>query len=307
MRPGHSLLLMIAAFVCFAAAAPAVAQDSQDDQPHITPRVDPNAPPKKQPRSADKAEKNTAKPAEQPEPEATPQSQPMEDVERGDSSSKDSQIDLNARPLAPAGGSKTAEDPNSYPYDPHRAEKDVEVGNYYLKQKNYRAALDRFHDALLYKPNDADAIYGLAVTQERLDLTDQAYKSYSKYVEVLPHGPMVKEAQEAMKRLSAYDDAAPAPTGNPQGSAQAERALQQGENFLAQNDYEAARIRFEQAMRLMPENPLLYFRLAQALQGEQRLDPARMYYRKYLELQPKGQFAADAKKSIEQINWVLGK
>ncbi len=301
------MLLVIAAFVCFSAAAPAFAQDSQDDQPHITPRVDPNAPPKKQPRSADKSETKTAKPAEPAEPEASPQSQPMEEEERGDSSSKDSQIDLNARPLAPAGGSKTPDDPNSYPYDPHRAEKDVEVGNYYLKQKNYRAALDRFHDALLYKPNDAEALYGLAVTQERLNLSDQAYKSYSKYVEVLPHGPMVKEAEEAMKRLSAYDDAAASRAGNPENSAQAERALQQGENFLAQNDYEAARIRFEQAMRLMPDNPVLNFRLAQALQGEQRLDPARMYYRKYLEQQPKGQFAADAKKSIEEIDWVLGK
>ena len=48
-------------------------------------------------------------------------------------------------------------------------------------------------------------------------------------------------------------------------------------------------------------------RLAQALQGMQRLDPARLYYKKYLDAQPKGRFAKNAKKAISQIDWVLGK
>jgi hypothetical protein len=39
----------------------------------------------------------------------------------------------------------------------------------------------------------------------------------------------------------------------------------------------------------------------------QRLDPARLYYRKYLEAQPKGKFAKDAKKAISQIEWQIGK
>lgn len=301
MKSLWSLLLTIAVLLCLSAATPVFAQDGQEDQPHITPRVDPNAPPKKQPRNNDP---DKEKP---PQPEATPQSQPQPiEEDRGESSSKDSQIDLNARPLAPAGGSRKVIDPNSYPFDPHRAAKDVEVGNYYLKQKNYRAALERFHDALLYNPNDAVALYGQAVTQERLNLFSQAYKSYSRYLEVLPHGPMAKESQEGLKRMGAELDASADPTAS-DTSAKAARALEQGEGFLAQNDYDAARIRFEDAMRLTPEDPVVYFRLAQSLQGEQRLDSARMYYRKYLELQPKGTFEKDAKKSIEQINYVLGK
>jgi Flp pilus assembly protein TadD len=60
-------------------------------------------------------------------------------------------------------------------------------------------------------------------------------------------------------------------------------------------------------MRLTPDNPLIYFRLAQALQGMQRLDPARLYYRKYLQLEPKGKFVKNAKKAISEIDYVLGK
>ncbi|HEX5434465.1 MAG TPA: hypothetical protein VFY05_09535, partial [Candidatus Angelobacter sp.] len=69
----------------------------------------------------------------------------------------------------------------------------------------------------------------------------------------------------------------------------------------------AAHLRFEQAMRLTPEDPVVYFRLAQSLQGMQRLDPARLYYKRYLEMQPAGPFAEDAKRSIQQISDVLGK
>jgi hypothetical protein len=47
--------------------------------------------------------------------------------------------------------------------------------------------------------------------------------------------------------------------------------------------------------------------MAQALQGMQRLDPARLYYRKYLEAEPKGKFAGNAKKAIGEIDWLLGK
>lgn len=300
MSSGRFSLLVFLTLALLAFDRKSVAQENQDNQPHIQPRVDPNTPSK-----ADKRKK-AEKPAEPANTQKTQAEEaPSAEEEQGESSSKDSQIDLNASPLHAGGGTRAPEDPNAYPWDPHRAEKDIEVGNYYLKHKNYRAALDRFHDALLYKPNDAEATYGLAVTQERMDLLAQAYKSYSKYLEILPNGPLAPMAKEAMKRIGPRIDKSTLEA--PDAVRQAARALEQGENFLAQNDYEAARLRFEDAVRLTPDDPLVYFRLAQSLQGLQRLDPARNYYKKYLELQPAGPFAADAKKSIEQISDVLGK
>jgi Tfp pilus assembly protein PilF len=275
-----------------------VAQDNQDNQPHIQPRVDPNTPSK-----ADKRKK-AEKPAE-PTSAQQQETAPAAEEVQGESSSKDSQIDLNAHPLNAGGGTRPPEDANSYPWDPHRAQKDVEVGNYYLRHKNYRAALERFRDALLYKPNDAEATFGLAMTQEHMSLLAQAYKSYSKYLDILPDGPLAPQAKEAMKRIEPEIDKSTVEAAD--SVRQAARALEQGENFLARNDYDAARVRFEDAMRLTPDDPQVYFRLAQSLQGMQRLDPARMFYKKYLELQPAGPFAGDAKKQIQQISEVLGK
>jgi tetratricopeptide (TPR) repeat protein len=299
MRSAPFLFLCLITLVCLAGSHSSLAQENQDNQPHIQPRVDPNAPPRKRPQEKKSEKTETA------EPNASQQENPSSSPDQtGESSSLDSQIDLNAR-AHDAGGTRAPEDAEDYPYDPHRAVKDLEVGNYYLKLKNYRAALERFHDALLYKPGDAEATYGLAVTQEKLQLFNQAYKSYNRYLEILPDGPRAGEAQNALDRLERKIESTGA--GDSEAARQAARALQQGETFLAQNDFDAARIRFEDALRLTPEQPELYFRLAQSLQGMQRLDPARMYYKKYLEMQPAGPFAADAKRSIEQITAVLGK
>jgi tetratricopeptide (TPR) repeat protein len=305
MNPVRGLAVLCVAALCLCAVGVAAAQENQDNQPHIQPRIDPNAPAKKQPSPRSSHNEKTPETA-QPEPGVS-QDGPSEEIgqrEQGESSSLDSQIDLNAHPHD-ANGTRGPEDAEAYPYDPHRAEKDLEVGNYYLKLKNYRAALERFRDALLYKPGDAEATYGLAVTQERLELLSQAYKSYSRYLEILPDGPRSREAQMAVERLE--PKAEKTSVSRTDYAQQALREVQQGETFLAQNDYDAARIRFEDAMRLTPESPEVYFRLAQSLQGLERLDPARLYYKKYLEMQPAGPYAADARRSIEQITTVLGK
>src|SRR5579863_9553296 len=98
----------------------------------------------------------------------------------GESSSKDTQIDLTP----PADDAKTH--PHSsdvltdegssgtHPWDPHRAGKDIEVGDFYFKKKNYKAAEDRYREALFYKDNDALATYRLAICLEKLDRPDEA-------------------------------------------------------------------------------------------------------------------------------------
>ena len=54
-----------------------------------------------------------------------------------------------------------------HPWDPHKAAKDVEVGDFYFKRKNYHAALERYKEALIYKPNDALANFRLAECLEK--------------------------------------------------------------------------------------------------------------------------------------------
>jgi tetratricopeptide (TPR) repeat protein len=88
-----------------------------------------------------------------------------------------------------------------HPWDPHRAAKDVEVGDYYFKRKNYRGAMERYKDALLYKENDAIANFRLAQTYEKLKQPEEAVTHYEAYLKILPHGVWSEEAKTAMERL----------------------------------------------------------------------------------------------------------
>jgi tetratricopeptide (TPR) repeat protein len=333
-RP-HILAVFLVGFV-LQGAQRAAAEENPDNSPHIQPRATPTPSPSPQASPAQKQQDQYDRP---PFPGDAPGTRPAEPASKspdgyerppfpgdapgtnpttgnpptgssatGESSSRDSQIDLNVRPNEePAPASDDSSINELKPWDPHKAAKDVEVGNYYLKLKNYRAALERFNHALEYKPNDAEATYGLAVTQEKLGLPSLASRNFSKYLEIVPNGPKAKEAREAIERLEPQEVSLK-PAGSPGDAAKAAaHDIDVGETYLSANSYDAARERFEEALRLNPENALACFRLAQSLQGMQRLDPARMYYRKYLELQPKGKFAKNAKKAIDDINWILGK
>jgi tetratricopeptide (TPR) repeat protein len=136
------------------------------------------------------------------------------DNEPGESSSKDTRIDLSppeddakAHPqsseiLMDEGTSGNADISEFHPWNPHKAAKDIEVGDYYFKErKNYRAAADRYRDALLYKENDAVATFRLAVCLEKMDQPDEALKEYEAYLKILPHGPQEVDAQKAIQRL----------------------------------------------------------------------------------------------------------
>lgn len=318
-------LLFLSALLAIAALRSA-AQESQDNQPHIQPRTTPTPTPTPTPaaiQNKDKYERppfpgdesptrpNDPKAQDKyerpPFPGDAPGTNPTGGSATGESSSRDTQIDLDSHPTREEPAPPAEDESVLKPWDPHKAAKDVEVGQWYLKLKNYRAALERFNSALTYKPDDAEAIYGLAETQEKLDLLSLADSNYRKYLSILPNGPRSKEAEEALKRIAPNVAMRKPGDVNADAAKLAAHDIDVGETYLSGNHFDAARERFEEAMRFSPDNPLIWFRLAQALQGMQRLDPARLYYKKYLEAQPKGKFAGNAKKAISQINWILGK
>jgi Tfp pilus assembly protein PilF len=324
VRPNIALLF-IASLLLFAGAA--AAQESQDNQPHIQPRSTPTPTPTPTPaasQSKDKYERppfpGDASPAQPndpskaqdkyerpPFPGDAPGTNPTGGSATGESSSRDTLINLDNHPTKEEPAPAEEDESVLKPWDPHKAAKDVEVGQWYLKLKNYRAALERFNSALSYKPDDAEAIYGLAETQEKLDLLSLADSNYRKYLALLPNGPRSKEVEEALKRIAPNVSMRKPGDTNADAAKLAAHDIDVGETYLSGNHFDAARERFEEAMRFSPDNPLIWFRLAQALQGMQRLDPARLYYKKYLEAQPKGKFAGNAKKAISQIDWILGK
>jgi len=141
------------------------------------------------------------------------------DNEPGESSSKDTQIDLSA-PENDARAHPQSSDAVTdaevgasgmnvgefHPWDPHKAAKDVEVGDFYFKRKNYAAAESRYREALLYKDNDAIATLHLAVCLEKMERADEAQKAYEAYLKILPNGPEAERARKALQRLQGPAD-----------------------------------------------------------------------------------------------------
>ncbi len=89
-----------------------------------------------------------------------------------------------------------------HPWNPMKALKDIEVGDYYFKRKNYKAALDRYKEALYYKDNDAVASFRLAECQEKIGNKAVARKYYEQYLKILPEGPFAKDAHASLDRLA---------------------------------------------------------------------------------------------------------
>jgi tetratricopeptide (TPR) repeat protein len=122
----------------------------------------------------------------------------------GDSSSRD---DSSSRGNPPMSAPDEAQPDDSvtelHSWDPHRAMKDVEVGNYYFKLKNYSAALSRYCEALSYKPNDAVATFRIAESLEQCDDLAGARTYYEAYLKILPAGPMAAKSKKALERIKA--------------------------------------------------------------------------------------------------------
>ena len=87
------------------------------------------------------------------------------------------------------------------PWDPHAADKDVEVGIFYYKRDNYKAAEARFRDALHWQDNHAEATYRLALTLEKEGKKPEALGYYRSYLKILPEGEFAAESKKAVERL----------------------------------------------------------------------------------------------------------
>jgi tetratricopeptide (TPR) repeat protein len=160
---------------------------------------------------------------QQPELQRRPQTQTNEQSnDQGSSSSRSTKIDAGP-PIGDAGDHPysnvrdlTGDTGEVHAWDPHRADKDVEVAEYHFKRKNYRAAEDRYREALYFQDNHAAAMFGLAETLEKENKKQEAVSFYTKYLKTLPNGPKAADAKKALERLNApipqvYGAGAPPP------------------------------------------------------------------------------------------------
>jgi tetratricopeptide (TPR) repeat protein len=95
--------------------------------------------------------------------------------------------------------------PDQPAWDPLRAEKDLEVGQYYMRKGDVDAAIDRFQDATLAKPGYAVPFRFLGEAQERKGLKKPAIKSYQRYLELYPRAEDADKIRKRIEKL--YKDA----------------------------------------------------------------------------------------------------
>ena len=157
------------------------------------------------PRSDDDAQ-----PSDLPTLRRTPAPNTPPPEKPGESSSKDTRIDLTPPTGDQADHPDSAPDIDSaadmgttemHAWNPHRAMKNVEIGDYYYKRQNYRAAISRYQEALQWKPRDAEATYKLADAWDKVGNAEAARSGYMQYLSILPEGPHAEEATKALARL----------------------------------------------------------------------------------------------------------
>jgi tetratricopeptide (TPR) repeat protein len=89
--------------------------------------------------------------------------------------------------------------------------KDIEVGNYYLQTKNWKAARSRFESAMVLDPENPDVYWGMAEAEHHLGDFANAKAHYLKLLDYDPDGPHGKQARKELKdpALANAKDAAP--------------------------------------------------------------------------------------------------
>ena len=182
--------------------------------PMTPPRSDAPKKADSSPSKPDKASSSSADSSKPPDYSNPPDEFPFpEDQEppRSYSSSKDSVGDI-APPNNDANhpGSNTSLDPNAdvsemKPWSPYKADNDVEVGTFYMKRGNYKAAEARFRDALYWQDNDALATYRLATLLEKEKRFDEARPYFESYLKILPHGQYSEDCKKALARMNANE------------------------------------------------------------------------------------------------------
>lgn len=223
MRPGFHVALFLAG--CLAAGAPALtAQNSgkkQQKQPNSTQQAPP-APPA-QPNGNPFPEDENSVPvmptrnapdfssdigglgrAAAPPRDSDPVTSP-DDVAPGGSqstsgfSSSQAGMDNLTAPPPPEPGRKHRKDDDSDFAMPRETPKeDMNVGNYYLDNGNWRGALSRFQSAMVLAPDNPDVYWGMAECQRHLG---QFAAARENYIKVMEYDPGSHHAKEAKKRL----------------------------------------------------------------------------------------------------------
>jgi tetratricopeptide (TPR) repeat protein len=91
-------------------------------------------------------------------------------------------------------------------WDPLRADKDMNVGKYYMRKGDVDAAIDRFEDATLAKPGFALPYLYLGEAYEKKNRKKPAIKAYQRYLDLDPKAEDADKIRKKIEKLQEESD-----------------------------------------------------------------------------------------------------
>jgi tetratricopeptide (TPR) repeat protein len=88
--------------------------------------------------------------------------------------------------------------PKEYSFNPVQSKKEVTVGEFYFKKRDFKAAMGRFREATKWNDGNAEAWLRLGDAADKMKDVKAAREAWEKYLQLAPDA---KNAAEVRKRL----------------------------------------------------------------------------------------------------------
>jgi len=85
--------------------------------------------------------------------------------------------------------------------DPVQAKKNLEVGDFYFRKKNFKAAAERYRDAVRYGPKSSKSYSKLVRALEKLEAFLEAAEACNEFIQQNPESNKVPEFQRKAVEL----------------------------------------------------------------------------------------------------------
>ncbi len=100
-----------------------------------------------------------------------------------------------------ADGKVDAETVKKKEFSPLQAAENLKIGDFYLKKKNYPAAIQRYLDAIEYQPNLVAAYDALGRAYEKSGANEKALAVYKDFLKKYPDSPKSSDFMSRSARL----------------------------------------------------------------------------------------------------------
>jgi tetratricopeptide (TPR) repeat protein len=100
-----------------------------------------------------------------------------------------------------AEGKEAVEAPKAKEQNPALAKQNINIGNFYLKQKNYAAAIERYLEAIEYQSSSIRAYEALARAYEKNGEITKAISTYKTLLDKNPDSPGSSDFRVRLSKL----------------------------------------------------------------------------------------------------------